>query len=78
MDYIPISMIKEYTYCPRQAYLKIMIMKEPPTESMKYAKQTQNAETITKTIKELGIQGEVKLEVPVKSTSLGIIGRVDA
>ncbi|WP_148678295.1 CRISPR-associated protein Cas4 [Vulcanisaeta distributa] len=78
MDYIPISMIKEYTYCPRQAYLKIMMMKEPPTESMKYAKQTQNTETITKTIKELGIQGEVKLEAPVKSTSLGIVGRTDA
>lgn len=78
MDYIPISMVKEYTYCPRQAYLKLMIMKEPPTESMKYAKQTTNTENITKAIKQQGIQGEIKLEVPVKSTSLGIVGRVDA
>ncbi|GAB6946848.1 CRISPR-associated protein Cas4 [Vulcanisaeta sp. JCM 16161] len=78
MDYIPISMVKEYVYCPRQAYLKLMTMKEPPTESMKYAKQLTNTENITKTIKEQGIQGEIKLEVPVKSTSLGIVGRVDA
>ena len=78
MDYIPISMIKEYTYCPRQAYLKIMLMREPPTESMKYAKQTTNTENILRIIKEQGIQGETKLEVPVKSVKLGIVGRVDA
>ncbi|ADY01603.1 CRISPR-associated protein Cas4 [Vulcanisaeta moutnovskia 768-28] len=78
MDYIPISMVKEYTYCPRQAYLKIMIMREPPTESMKYAKQVLNTEKIIRIIREQGIQGEIKLEVPVKSTKLGIVGRVDA
>ncbi|GGI75927.1 CRISPR-associated protein Cas4 [Vulcanisaeta souniana] len=78
MDYIPISMIKEYTYCPRQAYLKIMIMKEPPTESMKYAKQVSNTENVIKSIREQGIEGEVSLEVPVKSAKLGIVGRVDA
>ena len=78
MDYIPISMVKEYVYCPRQAYLKIMLIREPPTESMKYAKQTINTENISRIIEEQGIQGEVKLEVPVKSVKLGIMGRVDA
>ena len=78
MDYIPISMIKEYVYCPRQAYLKIMIMNEPQTESMKYAKQTVNTKEVLAIVKKQGLQGEVRLEVPVKSTKLGIIGKVDA
>ncbi len=78
MDYIPISMIKEYTYCPRQAYLKIMMMREPPTESMRYAKQALNAKDIVRAIEEQGIQGEVRVEVPIRSRNLGIVGRVDA
>jgi CRISPR-associated exonuclease Cas4 len=78
MDYIPIILVKEYAYCPRQAYLKALTMWEPPTESMRYAKDKANTEKLQEILRSSGFDGELITEVPVKSRKLGIVGRVDA
>jgi len=78
MDYIPIILVKEYAYCPRQAYLKALTMWEPPTESMRYAKDKASTEKLQEILRSSGFDGELITEVPVKSRKLGIVGRVDA
>jgi CRISPR-associated exonuclease Cas4 len=78
MDYIPVTLVKEYAYCPRQAYFKALNMWEPPTESMKYAKGINNIEKLKEILRSNGFNGELITEVPVKSRKLGIVGKVDA
>jgi hypothetical protein len=75
MDYIPITLVKEYAYCPRQAYFKALTMWEPPTESMKYAKGINNIEKLKEILRSNGFNGELITEVPVKSRKLGIVGK---
>ncbi len=74
-DYIPITLVKEYAYCPRIFYYKYFMLNEPLTESMKYPKYTY--QEIVALIRSHKIDGEVIMEYPVKSKKLGIIGKID-
>ncbi|ADM27736.1 CRISPR-associated protein Cas4 [Ignisphaera aggregans DSM 17230] len=72
---IPIVLIKEYVYCPRIAFYKYFMYWEPPTESMKFARYSKI--DILKIVRGYGIDGDIYMEYPVKSRSLGIYGKID-
>ncbi len=77
-DYIPVTIVKEYIYCPRQAYFKTHLHYEPPTASMRYAKDYWKGVNIREVLKANGIEGEVMVEVPLRSGKLGLVGKADA
>ena len=77
---IPITLFKEFVYCPRIAYYKLFSISEPVTESMKYAKTVtamdiRLAEAVKAFIAE---EFSLVLEAFVESKTLGLSGRVDA
>ncbi|MEM4683093.1 MAG: CRISPR-associated protein Cas4 [Ignisphaera sp.] len=77
---IPITIIKEYTYCPRIAYFKIFTILEPPTESMMYARESRpSLQNIYEAIKhKLSDRCCIEVDRYVYSNRLGIHGYVDA
>ncbi|MGC9227672.1 CRISPR-associated protein Cas4, partial [Caldivirga sp.] len=77
-DYIPVTLVKEYVYCPRQAYFKVHLHYEPPTTSMAYAKEYWKNINIEGILKANGIEGNVIIEVPLRSSRLGLVGKADA
>ncbi|MEL9941026.1 MAG: CRISPR-associated protein Cas4 [Ignisphaera sp.] len=79
-DLIPITLLKEFVYCPRLAYYKYFNFVEPATESMRYAKQVRpSAIEISKTISTFVKDScELELERYVESPRLGLRGYVDA
>jgi len=77
---MPITLVKEFVYCPRIAYYKIFSLREPATESMRYAKsvapsRAQIVETVKKFVSE---EFTLVLEAAVESKTLGFWGMVDA
>ncbi len=74
---VPVTLLKEYAYCPLQAYYKVFYMMEPPTESMKYAKAKADRSLVEEKLREEGVEGEFLWDVNVKSKALNARGVVD-
>jgi len=73
---IPIVLIKEFAYCPRIAFYKYFTVWEPPTESMKFPQYTKLH--LARILRSYAIEGDIYMEHPVRSKSLGVYGKVDA
>jgi len=73
---VPIVLIKEYAYCPRIAFYKYFTLWEPPTESMKSPRYTKLH--LARLLRSYGLEGDIYMEHPVRSRSLGVYGKVDA
>lgn len=76
---LPITLVKEYYWCPMIAYHKLLLWSERPTQSMQSGGLTggQRAELVEK-LEEARIEAQELLwEQPVKSLRLGLAGRVD-
>ena len=73
---IPIVLVKEFAYCPRIAFYKYFTVWEPPTESMKFPQYTKLY--LARLLKSYGLEGDIYMEHPVRSKSLGVYGKVDA
>ncbi|MEM4681573.1 MAG: CRISPR-associated protein Cas4, partial [Acidilobaceae archaeon] len=74
---IPIFLLKEYAYCPLIAYYKTFLTMEPPTESMKYAKEKIDKNVVETKLRRKGIDGEFLWSVPVESKKLNVRGIAD-
>lgn len=72
-----VTLLKEYAYCPLIAYHKIFSIMEPPTESMRYAKEKLDRGVVEFKLKAAGVDGSFLWNVPVKSKSLGVRGVAD-
>jgi len=73
---MPIVLVKEFAYCPRIAFYKYFTVWEPPTESMKFPQYTKLH--LARILRSYAIEGDIYMEYPVKSKSLGIYGKIDA
>ncbi|MEM0497844.1 MAG: CRISPR-associated protein Cas4 [Acidilobaceae archaeon] len=74
---IPVTLIKEYAYCPLIAYYKVFLIVEPPTESMMYAKEKIDRSLVEAKLRGEGVDGEILWSIPVESRRLNIRGIVD-
>ncbi len=77
---IPIVIIKEYYWCPIQAYLKLTTWSEHPTPSMEEGGLTGwNREHLLQALAKMEDLDNAQLhwELPVESRRLGIAGRAD-
>ncbi len=76
-EYLPVTLLKEYAYCPTLATLKAATIWEPETSSMRYAKSIEpRLETLTS---RLGLEGyRVVRSLRVYSRRLGLRGVLDA
>ncbi|MEM2388797.1 MAG: CRISPR-associated protein Cas4 [Ignisphaera sp.] len=77
---MPITIVKEYVYCPRIAYFKLFTVFEPPTESMMYARESRpSPQDIHSAIKHM-IRDSCSIEIEryVYSNSAGVHGYADA
>lgn len=75
---LPVTILKEYAYCPRIAYYKLYSVSEPPTESMIYGKIVASKDRLKEILEKAGLKGDVLLDVKVSSRRLGVTGIVDA
>ncbi|OWJ54417.1 CRISPR-associated protein Cas4 [Pyrodictium delaneyi] len=76
---LPITLVKEYYWCPMIAYHKLLLWSERPTQSMQSGGLTgeQRAELVER-LEEARIEvQELLWEQPVQSRRLGLVGRVD-
>ena len=76
---LPITLVKEYHWCPMIAYHKLLLWSERPTQSMQAGGLTgeQRAELV-KRLEEARVEAQELLwEQPVQSRRLGLAGRVD-
>ena len=78
-EYLPITLVKEYYWCPLKAYYRLTTWRTRPTESMETGKQLQGmhrAKIIELLEKHHAIR-EALWEHPVASKRLGLAGRID-
>lgn len=73
---VPIALVKEYAYCPRVAFYMYFTMHEPPTKSMEYPSYTKLY--LARVLRRHGVEGDIYMECPVRSSSLGVYGKIDA
>jgi len=76
-NYIPIVFIKEYYWCPMEAYLKLSTWLERPTESMMAGAETTERDKLVELLETRHRLREIYWELMVRSNRLGIIGRAD-
>lgn len=77
--YLPISMVKEYYWCPMSAYHKLLLWNERSTFSMQAGGLTgEHRAELVERLEEAGLKArEMLWEQPVRSRRLGLAGRVD-
>ncbi|WP_317896082.1 CRISPR-associated protein Cas4 [Pyrofollis japonicus] len=74
---IPIGLVKEYYWCPMEAYFKLMAWREAPTESMMAGAEIVPRDRIVELLEERHRVHELLWEHPVVSRRLRLGGRVD-
>ncbi len=74
--YLSFTLLREYAWCPRSAYFKLHGVREPATWSMRAGRY--GAALLEEVLRRNGFRGELLLEYPLASPSLGLRGRVDA
>ena len=75
-EFLPITLLKEFVWCPRIAYLKYYTLPEPATESMLFPNYSRVE--LLSILRNAGIEGDIVMELPVESKSLRLSGRIDA
>jgi CRISPR-associated exonuclease Cas4 len=74
----PVTLLKEWVYCPRIAYFKANLRLEPPTESMQAPRSMRLAERLPRLLGEAGLHLKWwEQQVPVASRSLRLRGVAD-
>ena len=76
VEHLPVTLLREYAWCPRAAFYKIHGLWEPATWSMKAGRY--GSAVIEEVLRRSGYQGRLLLEQSLESGSLGLRGRVDA
>ena len=76
MEYLPVTLLREYAWCPRTAFYKLHSVMEPVTWSM--AAGRYEPALIEGLLRRSGYRGRLLLEQRLESRSLGLRGRVDA
>ena len=76
LEALPVTLLREYAWCPRAAFYKIHGLWEPTTWSMKSGRY--EAALIEGLLRRSGLEGRLLLEYPLESRSLGLRGRADA
>jgi CRISPR-associated exonuclease Cas4 len=74
--YIPISLVKEYYWCPMYAYLSLTAWRERPTESMKAGAEVPRGR-LAELLEQRHRLRELLWEHPVASHRLRVAGRAD-
>ena len=76
LEALPVTLLREYAWCPRAAFFKIHGLWEPTTWSM--AGGRYDAALLEELLRRHGVEGRLLLEYPLESPSLGLRGRADA
>ena len=76
LDALPVTLLREYAWCPRAAFYKMHGLWEPTTWSMK--RGSYDAALLQDILRAHGLEGKLLLEHTLESRSLGLRGRVDA
>jgi len=78
-EYLPITLVKEYYWCPLKAYYRLVAWATRPTESMETGKQLQGMHRakIIELLENHHAIRETLWEHPVASKRLGLTGRID-
>lgn len=72
--FLPVTLVKEYVYCPRYAFYRLFLEKDFTTESMWDAKKF-TIDHMMNALKDH--EGEILAQVRVRSKKLGLHGVVD-
>ncbi len=76
--YVQVADVKDYIFCPALAWVKArMGYVEPPTPSMESGKSKADAQFKLRVAEELGLPKPWRVEVPVRSSELGLAGVID-
>ena len=75
--FIPIRLVKEYYWCPMEAFYKLLAWAERPTESMLAGAESVPRERLVELLEKRHVVRELLWEHPVYSRRLGIGGRAD-
>ena len=78
-DEIPITLIKDYYWCPLKAYYQATLWNPPPTQSMQTGTETQSMHRsiLVEILEKRHKIHEYLWEHPVESKRLGLRGRID-
>ncbi len=76
VEQLPVTLLREYAWCPRAAFYKIHGLWEPATWSMEAGRY--ESAVIEELLRRSGYSGRLLLEQSLESRSLGLRGRVDA
>ena len=76
---IPVSLLKDYAYCPRLAYLRAALGPPPPTNTMLLNRAPERQPSPERALREAGLEyTRIEREVCGRHPRLGIRGCADA
>ena len=75
--FVPIRLVKEYYWCPMEAFYKLLAWSERPTESMLAGAEGVPRDRLVELLEKRHVVRELLWEHPVYSRRLGIGGRAD-